>query len=456
LIKVVFRLRSFYDSATSDFVVEWAFLDADGNKKTGAAKNATNLATLQRLCPAFYLSALRDATQHFGTRGRYWRTFLSETSIPEGERIELEKEFAKLNKRLLASHQPLADVRQRLETAGKVIDFGVGDAASIDALPARLFAALSGTQVSLSTRAGASIPVGRQGEGTQSLAVLLLFDAFLRSRLSQLDPVAEPITALEEPEAHLHPCAVRSLMNVVMDLPGQTLVSTHSGDLVAAVDPMAVRRFVHRDGGIEVFRIEPGSLSAEELRKFDFHVRRSRGELLFARCWLLGEGESESILFTGAAEVLGVDLERAGVRCVEYSQTDVGMLALIANQLGIAWYCVCDDDKGRRKYEQRIKSQLGSVAEADRLVFPYKNVERFLCDRGVGDVYVSRMSDQKTQPTAAKGTATYWEEVLAALPNGFSKPAVAMDAVMKMKAGDVGVPSELRDILEKAVELAGG
>ncbi len=54
-----------------------------------------------------------------------------------------------------------------------------------------------------------------QGEGTQSLAVLLLFRAFLRSQLSDLDPAASPITALEEPEAHLHPSAIRSLMGVV-------------------------------------------------------------------------------------------------------------------------------------------------------------------------------------------------------------------------------------------------
>ncbi len=454
--RITFSVTSSFDSAGADFTLDWSFLDADGNPLTGAAKNVSYLTTLQRLCPSFYLSALRDASQHFTSRGRYWRAFLSEASIPEADRQNLEAEFAKLNDQLLAAHQPLADVRTRLENAKKVIDFGAGDAVAVDALPTKLFALLSRTQVSLASRAGAKIPVARQGEGTQSLMVLLLFDAFLRSQLSQLDSIAEPITSLEEPEAHLHPCAIRALMGIVGELPGQTLLSTHSGDLLAAVDPLSVRRFVHLGSNIQVFRIKPGSLDDEELRKFNYHVRRSRGELLFARCWLLGEGETETILFVGAAEALDLDLERAGVRCVEYSQTDVGMLGKVANQLAIAWYCVVDNDSGRGKYANKVKGQLDGAVEADRLVLPYVNVERLLCARGFGHIYEAGMSDQKTQPTSAHGSPAYWNEVFAALPNSFSKPAAALEAVLEMKNRPMAVPPELKSILIKAIELAGG
>lgn len=454
--EVKFHLTSSFDATAGEFTTDWSFLDADGNPMTGSAKNANQLMTLQRLVPTFYLSALRDASKHFASRGRFWRTFLSESSIPDADRKELEKEFSELNSKLVDAHQPLADVRTRLEAAKDVIDFGTGDAVAIDALPTKLFSLLSRTQVSLASRAGAKIPVERQGEGTQSLAVLLLFDAFLRSQLSDLDSIAEPITALEEPEAHLHPCAIRSLMGMVGDLPGQTLLSTHSGDLLAAVDPISVRRFVHFDGGIHAFRIAPGSLDDEELRKFNFHVRRSRGELLFARCWLLVEGETETILFSGAAEVLGIDLERAGVRCVEYSQTDVGMLGKVANQLGIVWYCVTDDDSGRTKYENKVKAQLNGAAETDRLSLPYENVERLLCASGFGSIYEAEMSPQKTQPTSPHGTEAYWNEVIAALPKSFSKPAAALEAVLLMQNGGVAIPNELKDVLTKAVALAGG
>lgn len=450
--RVTLRVTSSFDRNGVGPATDWEFLDANGNPLP--AKTVTQLMTFQRMVPAFYLSALRDAAKHFVSNGRFWRTFLAELGVPEDEKKELEKELADLNRRLIEAHQPLLEVRQRLEDAAKVIEFGASDIVAIDALPTKLFSLLSRTQVSLASRSGARIPVEFQGEGTQSLTVLLLFGAFLRSQLSELDPAAEPITALEEPEAHLHPSAIRSLMSLVRDLPGQKLVSTHSGDLLASVKASAIRRFVHEDGGIKAYRIQRGTLSPEEERKFDFHVRRTRGELLFSRCWLLVEGETETTLFTGAAEALGLDLERKGVRCVEFSQTDVGMLAKVANQLGIAWYCVLDNDSGRRKYERRIKEQI--VPEADRLTMPYKNVELFLCESGFGELYELQMSPQKKQPASKKGTQDYWQEVLKALPSRYSKPEIAAEAVARMTAPEnaLPVPKSLSDILYKVIELA--
>lgn len=453
--EIRFRLTSRFEQATEESSVQWAFLDDHANPLPEQADPTGLLMSLQRLAPVFYLSALRDASRHFEASGRYWRTFLSESSIPQDDRRSLEKEFSALNRRVLDAHKPLAEVYSKLTDANKVIDFGAADAVAIDALPTKLFSLLSRTQVSLASRAGAKIPVERQGEGTQSLAVLMLFNAFLHSRLSNFDPIAEPITALEEPEAHLHPSATRALMNLLQDLPGQRIVSTHSGDLLASAGALSVRRFAHRDGQIRAYRIKSDTLQPEQMRKFDFHVRRSHGELLFARCWLLVEGETEAVLLSGAAEALGLELERAGVRCVEYSQTDVGMLANVANQLGIVWYCVVDDDSGRRKYETKVRQQLKSAAEDDRMVFPYENVERFLCHNGFGSLYECRMSNQKPSPTAPKGTSDYWNQVLDALPNGYSKPAVAVDAAIRMKARKNSVPRVLRAILEKVISLAG-
>ncbi len=283
-----------------------------------------------------------------------------------------------------------------------------------------------------------------------------LFSAFFDNRLSGLDSLAHPITALEEPEAHLHPSAIRSLANLIHELPGQKILSSHNGDLLASVDPLSIRRFTRRGDGISVYHIAPNSLNNKEKRQFDFHVRRHRGELLFARCWLLVEGETEVVLFTGAAEILEIDFERAGVRCVEYSQSNVGMLAKIANQLGIAWYCVMDnDDAGKRKYEPKVRDQLNGIAETDRMVLPYKNVELFLCENGFGELYESRMSQQKTQPASPKGTPNYCEEVLEALPNGYSKPEIALEAVEIMREDKSKVPPVLKEILEKVVALAG-
>ena len=455
--RIALRVTSSFDREAGEFATNWSFLDANGENLPGPARSPIQLTNLQRMAPVFYLSALRDASRHFASKGKFWRTFLAELGVPEGERQELEEELAALNKRLIEAHGPLSEVRSELESAKDVIDFGVAEAVTVEALPTKLFSLLSRAQVHLASRSGARIPVAFQGEGTQSLAVLVLFGAFLRSQISDLDPQAEAITALEEPEAHLHPSAIRSLMNLVRDLPGQKFISTHSGDLLASVNASAIRRLAHKGGEIKAFRIKPGTLAKEEERKFDFHVRRVRGELLFARCWLLVEGETETTLLTGAAEVLGLDLDRAGVFCVEYSQTNVGMLAKVANQLGIAWYCVMDDDSGRSKYERAVRAQLNGEPEADRLASPYENIELLLCESGFGDLYEKRMSQQKDRPSAQKDTPAYWREVLPALPKGYSKPEIASEAVARMLASEnaMPVPNTLEQILHKAIELAG-
>lgn len=412
--------------------------------------------TLQGLVPVFYLSALRDASRHFIPSGRFWRSFLGELGVPEDQRQDILRELAKLNGRLIKAHGPLAEVRDELESAKRVVDFGAAEAVTVEVLPTKLFALLSRAQVQLASRSGARIPVAEQGEGTQSLAVLLLFGAFLRSQLSGLDPEASAITALEEPEAHLHPSATRALMHLVDELPGQKLISTHSGYMLASVPATAIRRLAYEDGDIKTHRINTASLTDEEKRKFDTHVRRSHGDILFARCWLLVEGETEVVLLAGVAEVLGLNLERGGICCVEYSQTDVGMLAKIANQLCIPWYCVIDDDDGRGKYEPGVRAQLGDVDEVERMTMPYENVELMLCDNGFGDIYERQMSRQKDPPTAASGTAEYWHQVLDALPGKFRKPAAAAEAVDRMSqtTDPAPVPTPLVNILDKAVALA--
>ena len=178
----------------------------------------------------------------------------------------------------------------------------------------------------------------------RSLAVLTLFSAFLDTW-----PDGAPIVALEEPEAHLHPSAIRALWLLLSGFSGQKLISTHSGDLLSEIDILQIRRLSGTGGTVKSYFVPTDLLSVEETRKFNYHIRRGRGQLLFSRCWLLVEGESETWVYPAAACALGLNLDREGISIVEYRQTDVGLLAKIANSLGIEWYCVGDDDTQRQK-----------------------------------------------------------------------------------------------------------
>lgn len=68
-------------------------------------------------------------------------------------------------------------------------------------------------------------------------------------------------------------------------------------------------------------RVSQRSLSRDELRKIGFHIRFHRSGALFARCWLLVEGETEVWLFNELARQCGYNLAAEGVQIVEFAQS---------------------------------------------------------------------------------------------------------------------------------------
>ena len=183
--RVTLRVTSSFDRNGVGPATDWEFLDANGNPFAKADEGSN---------PAHDFSAHGASVLSFRAAGRckafrFQWSLLAHLSSPSSafprmKRRNWKRSLPSLNRRLIEAHQPLLEVRQRLEDATKVIEFGASNVVAIDALPTKLFALLSRTQVSLASRSGARVPVEFQGEGTQSLTVLLLFGAFLRSQLS--------------------------------------------------------------------------------------------------------------------------------------------------------------------------------------------------------------------------------------------------------------------------------
>lgn len=446
---VILRVICEYDLASPDFVANWAFLNLEGEALTAVSDRA--LADLQREVTYFYLQALRDASHHFGERGRFWRPFLKDTQLPPEKKAEIEETIRQVNDLVVSSHNSFDRVHQGLRRIQDVVPLSSGDIVSIEAVPGRIFDMLANAQVNLGALGGAKIPVGRHGEGTQSLAVLMLFAAFLDAW-----PNGVPIVALEEPEAHLHPSAVRALQRLVRNLTGQKLISTHSGDLLAETDVHQIRRLARTSEGIRSYRIAPNLLNQKERRQFDYHIRQTRGELLFARCWLLVEGETESWVFSAAARALGIDLHRCGVRIVAYRSSDISLFAKVANALGILWYCVADDDDEGRKTREKVERHLHSADEKDRIVLPYDNIEVHLLSNGYECIYSALMPEQKmAEVRNTKRDSNYWNAYAKIFGKGKKTEAAAAVAIEMEERGANGVSMEICAVLEKVKSLIG-
>ena len=489
------RLKGRFDIEQGEMCQDWTFLEDSDNEMPGKSGSSKDI---RRLRPFFFQSALRVAREEFKS-GMYWNSFVKNKDIDDTLRKTLESELSEVNLKIIGAHGSFKDITEEVKRISTLVSMASDNAVSIDPVHADVYRALRYAEVNLLTEANARIPVNHHGEGTQSLSVLLLFSAYLKKRLQQeYDRLAEPIIAIEEPEAHLHPGAIRSVWSIINDLPGQKIIVTHSGDILSEVPIQSIRRLSTTSGSCTCHFIPDGALDPEELRKFNHHVRRNRGELLFARTWLLVEGETDVSVFVECAEILGINLHQHGVRVVECSQAGGPKLFVkAADALGIQWHVVADNDNAGQKYIDAAKALLDGRTEGDLITkLKSSNIDVLLCCSGYGEPYNKGIPSQQQQPfvgtweevldemkrtypnkpgqalnvakklqdraiarteiTADEGTIEYWEQVYKVLKNGFSKPAASLESIEIMRQkGSEGVPPQIVDIFKKIISQPG-
>ncbi|RLC15785.1 MAG: hypothetical protein DRI57_12295, partial [Deltaproteobacteria bacterium] len=258
-----------------------------------------------------------------------------------------------------------------------------------------------------------------------------------------------------------------------------------------------LRRLDRVAASTECKSIDSELLTDEECRKFNHHVRRNRGELLFAKYWLLVEGETDVSVFVVCADILGINLHRNGVRIVECSQAGGPSIFIkVADSLGINWHVVADNDQGGQKYAAAAKKLLNNRSEDEHIsTLSASNMDVLLCISGYGAPYLKSVSRQssnyedcswedvleemkktfsekpgqalsvarkladRSQPeiNAEENTPEYWEQIYKCLNRRFSKPAAAFESVLLIQEkGRDGVPDEIKNILTKLTASAGG
>jgi putative ATP-dependent endonuclease of OLD family len=295
--------------------------------------------------------------------------------------------------------------------------------------------------------------VGHAGSGSHTLGLLLVLGAMLEGRGEQILPAdASPIIAIEEPEVHLHPILLATTWDVIGSLSAQTLVTTNSGELLSSVPLHSVRRLSRRNSHIDIHLVDPDDFTPTELRRVGYHIRAKRGGVLFARCWLLVEGESEFWLMRQLAHVLGYDLEAEGVRCVEFAQCGVVPLLKLAGGLGIEWHLLVDGDESGASYAGDAFKHLHGVPKHRRVTrLKRRDIERCFWYNGYEDVYraAARMEGKEGRRKFPPG------KIIAKAVRAHSKPYLALTVAEAVAArGPAGVPPLLRRAIETSVALA--
>ena len=296
---IALRTRCEWDKNTSAYEPSWEFLDAKREPLAGRSARRVNLDRFWRYLPVFYLGALRDVGDEFSPHSsQFWGRLLRALELPSDLESDALRILDGLNRRLLEADPRLGQIAKTLSGATQIAAHDREGGLDLRMVPLKTWDLLSRAEIILRNEPHLPwLPLRSQGQGIQSLSVIFLFQAFVDHLLRELyEPGSEPVLALEEPETHLHPQAVRTLWRHVSALPGQKIVTTHSPYFVQHVPFRDLRLVRLTSNGTEVRSLPPSFSAALPLIDgLEAVVNNSGGRLSYER-------SSETLTVHGALE----------------------------------------------------------------------------------------------------------------------------------------------------------
>jgi putative ATP-dependent endonuclease of OLD family len=312
------------------------------------------------------------------------------------------------------------------------------------------------TEIRKRRRSTTSMPLEALGTAAHKIGLLLLVGALLRSGAARLQRGTDPLTLIENPEAHLHPMTLASIWGVIERIRGQKTIATHSGTLLASARLSSVRRLTRRDGLVKEWRVPDGTLNADELRRYSYHLRSRRAAASFARCWLLVEGETEFWLMGEMARVCGYDFATEGVTCVEFAQCGLPSLIKVARHLGIEWHLLADGDPAGQQYARSTRQYVDAGDLQDHITLLQEpDLEHCFWKYGYDDVFRKAAYPRNVSRDSSVQRRSPPKAVIGRAIERHSKPYLAvllLDAVIDR--GPDGVPPPLKRAIETCIRLA--
>jgi putative ATP-dependent endonuclease of OLD family len=429
------------------------------------------------------LPAVREARHEFGERGGLWSRLGAEADVSPEALAKLAELGAEVGETVVTeilgpavaaavSTNVSGLIRTVLyaDQGNSVLDYS---ATSIDPAQAlrQVDLRLTTPDQTLGSR------IGDHSVGTQSVAMFGLFGAYA-------DVMRERVVAvgIEEPEAHLHPHAVRAIVRRLLDDNVQTLITTHSTSVTDAADPRSIVRLRRIGDTTEAHAVGGAELSDRDVRTIRRLMADVGSDFLFARAVLLAEGLSERLALPVLAARLGLDFDTLGVTVVRVEGDRFGAFAKLlgADGLDIPFARLGDRDAARRLVrdakregvlpaaadEARPEDSRDDAASRGWFWWSQGDLEEVLISAGGGALFAEALVDlygDKVFERYANGAKVAMPEPVGDDPAFLhavassrlaSKPLVAQRVAELMVERGVSLPAELEEVLRFVAELA--
>ena len=296
--------------------------------------------------------------------------------------------------------------------------------------------------------------IDKPGGRSHRVILLGLFSTLLQAKGTiRLDRDARPLLLIEDPETRLHPIMLSVAWHLLNLLPLQRVTTTNSGELLSLTPVEQVCRLVRESSRVSAWRLGPGGMNAEDSRRIAFHIRFNRASSLFARCWLLVEGETETWVINELARQCGHHFDAEGVKVIEFAQSGLKPLIRFARRMGIEWHVLVDGDEAGKKYAATVRGLLNNDQELERAhltTLPAMDMEHFMYRQGFDDVYhrVAQIPDN---------IPMNMRRVITKAIHRSSKPDLAIEVAMEAgRRGIDAVPTLLKKMFSRVLWLARG
>lgn len=441
--RVFYRLEG--ELADDDSVMTLrSFIDGEGEAL--AVEDIDELARhLVRLMPVL---RLRDA--------RFMRRIHNGT-VPHSPQIEITARQLDFLSRELVSHpQNLSDgqIREGLSAMVQLLEHYFAEQSSAQTRHRLMRRRSHDEQRSWRYLDIINRMIDKPGGRSHRVILLGLFSTLLQAKGTvRLDRDARPLLLIEDPETRLHPIMLSVAWHLLNLLPLQRVTTTNSGELLSLTPVEQVCRLVRESSRVSAWRLGPGGMNAEDSRRIAFHIRFNRASSLFARCWLLVEGETETWVINELARQCGHHFDAEGVKVIEFAQSGLKPLIKFARRMGIQWHVLVDGDEAGKKYAATVLGLLNNDRELERdhlTSLPAMDMEHFMYRQGFDDVYhrVAQIPDN---------VPMNMRRVITKAIHRSSKPDLAIEVAMEAgRRGVDAVPTLLKKMFSRVLWLARG
>ncbi len=188
---------------------------------------------------------------------------------------------------------------------------------------------------------GSKIMLG--GDGRNNQILLALWKA---KSQREHDPDHEVVFyCVEEPEAHLHPHQQRKLADyLINELPGQTLITSHSPQITARYSPDSIAHIINRGNGSYAASNGCSECISDTWDELGYRLSILPAEAFFSRVVLLVEGPSEQLFYTELAKANGIDLDFYNISILPVDGVQFKVYVNVLNAMEIPWVLRTDND----------------------------------------------------------------------------------------------------------------